>query len=465
LAAVVAALLLEVAAPAAASDVFVGVSTPGASDAGPCADPSLPCATIGAAVAKSVVLGGGRVVVLPNPDGRTTDAYAEDVVLDGSAPVTLAGAGRGPNGTMVAPTSGTPLTLGAGTSAAGLRIEAAEATGVAAAAGSTLDDAIVEAPKGVAYDGAGRVEDSRLVGMTGARLDAAQLVRTEVVATRDGLVAWRGSSRVLEVVVRPRTATGEALRVGGEGAVATAALRGVTLIGYPMGVHIDGRAAAATLQAANATFAAPSGTDLELQGPLARAQLHTVDESPGRTVFADGAQSSQLGVVDPLDVAAGTTPDGNLAPGSPLIDRGTLKGALSGSPDRAFDIHGDPRNQGAAPDVGADETAPPRPDSLRWVPVGSGFIRPMWVASPPGDLHRVFVVERAGVVKVLVDGQLLPTPALNLTAKVGGDGEGGLEWIEFAPDFATSHHVYGYYTLKDDPATPEDEWGDIVLAE
>src|SRR5207244_3378036 len=37
--------------------------------------------------------------------------------------------------------------------------------------------------------------------------------------------------------------------------------------------------------------------------------------------------------------------------------------------------------------------------------------------------------------------------------------------IAFAPDFATTRHVYGMYTRVEDPGTPETEFGDIVIAE
>ena len=102
--------LLSAAAPASA-DWFVGASTPGAADSGGCTTAATPCRTITAAVAKAQAAGGGTVRVLPNPDRRTTDAYPEAVVL-GAGPVTLVGAGAGVNGTEIAPSSGTPLTLG-----------------------------------------------------------------------------------------------------------------------------------------------------------------------------------------------------------------------------------------------------------------------------------------------------------------------------------------------------------------
>jgi glucose/arabinose dehydrogenase len=473
---VAAALAVGLLAPAqsAAADFFVGASTPGADDTGACDTAAAPCVTIQAAVGKSQAQGGGDVRVLPNPDGKTTDAYAENVVLDGSAPVTLIGAGKRANGTRVAPSTGLPLDLAAGTAARSLRLAAPTGgTGVSADAGSTLDDAFVDAPGGIAYDGAGRVEDSRLVGQTGARLDAARLARTEVVSTQDGIVARLGTSQLLQVVVRPRDQvpqggvppTGDALRVGGAGGDARAELRHVTLTGFPVRLRLDGRTAKATLQAANATLADAGGTDLQLQGSGAAARLRTVNRAPARTAFTDGAVAGHLMDTDPVDLVPDLTPDGNLSPSSPLVDRGTPAGLLSGDPDNQTDIHGAKRLQGAAPDIGADELPTAGAGGLRWVTLGN-FRDPMWTATPPGDMHRVFVVERRGTVIVVKDGQVLPTAALNITAKVGGNGGGGFQSIAFPPDFETSHHVYGFYSQRDDPNTPEVETpGDIMIAE
>ena len=53
---------------------------------------------------------------------------------------------------------------------------------------------------------------------------------------------------------------------------------------------------------------------------------------------------------------------------------------------------------------------------LETVGKSGDFTTPMYVASPPGDAHRLFVVERAGVVKVVRDGTTLATPMLDISA-------------------------------------------------
>jgi glucose/arabinose dehydrogenase len=70
------------------------------------------------------------------------------------------------------------------------------------------------------------------------------------------------------------------------------------------------------------------------------------------------------------------------------------------------------------------------------------------VTSPPGD-PRLFVVVQRGVIRVIEDGQLLPTPFLDLSAEHGGPviagGELGLLGLAFDPDYATTGEFYVTY--------------------
>jgi glucose/arabinose dehydrogenase len=85
----------------------------------------------------------------------------------------------------------------------------------------------------------------------------------------------------------------------------------------------------------------------------------------------------------------------------------------------------------------------------RLAPVGT-FTQPVYVTAPPADPHRLFVVERAGVVKVMVDGGA-PRPFLDISGEVDSSGgEEGLLSIAFAPDYATSRRLYAYFTARDD---------------
>jgi glucose/arabinose dehydrogenase len=74
------------------------------------------------------------------------------------------------------------------------------------------------------------------------------------------------------------------------------------------------------------------------------------------------------------------------------------------------------------------------------------FSLPVHVATPPGDAHRLFVVEQGGRIMEVRDGQKLATPFLDITSDVRSGGEQGLLSMAFAPDYATSRKFYVYYT-------------------
>src|SRR4051794_29066388 len=61
------------------------------------------------------------------------------------------------------------------------------------------------------------------------------------------------------------------------------------------------------------------------------------------------------------------------------------------------------------------------------------------VTSPPGD-PRLFVVAQRGVIRIIEDGALRPTPFLDLSAEHGGPviagDELGLLGLAFDPDYA-----------------------------
>jgi glucose/arabinose dehydrogenase len=82
---------------------------------------------------------------------------------------------------------------------------------------------------------------------------------------------------------------------------------------------------------------------------------------------------------------------------------------------------------------------------VRLARIGS-FHEPVYVTAPPGDRHRLFVVERAGRVIVLRDGRRLSEPFLDIRDEVTSGSEQGLLSIAFAPDYADSGLLYAYYT-------------------
>ena len=86
------------------------------------------------------------------------------------------------------------------------------------------------------------------------------------------------------------------------------------------------------------------------------------------------------------------------------------------------------------------------------------FATPIYVAAPPSDGERVFVVEQGGRIRLVRAGTLSTPDFLDITTLVLSGGERGLFSMAFAPDYATSGRFYVYYTAQD-PA------GELTIAE
>ena len=96
--------------------------------------------------------------------------------------------------------------------------------------------------------------------------------------------------------------------------------------------------------------------------------------------------------------------------------------------------------------------AAPATAAPRLTPVGT-FESPVYVAAPPGDGSRLFVVERAGRVMVLSGGGA-PKTFLDIRDQVDLEGEEGLLSIAFAPDYATSRRFYAFVAVPDPTLEP-----------
>jgi len=66
--------------------------------------------------------------------------------------------------------------------------------------------------------------------------------------------------------------------------------------------------------------------------------------------------------------------------------------------------------------------------------------------SVPGDTNRLFIVEKAGIIRVFRDGALLPRPFLDISARVSTGTEQGLLGLAFHPQFTTNRRFYVDYT-------------------
>jgi glucose/arabinose dehydrogenase len=87
-------------------------------------------------------------------------------------------------------------------------------------------------------------------------------------------------------------------------------------------------------------------------------------------------------------------------------------------------------------------------DAFRVIRVGAGFAQPVFLTAVPDNSGRVFVVERAGRIRILnpVTAAIASTPLLDVTGQTTTDGERGLLGLALAPDFSASGTFYVYVT-------------------
>lgn len=95
----------------------------------------------------------------------------------------------------------------------------------------------------------------------------------------------------------------------------------------------------------------------------------------------------------------------------------------------------------------ADVIPPNSPKiSISLTPFISGLSQPVFVTHAGDD--RLFVVEQAGIIKIVKNGAVLPTPFLNITSQVQCCGEEGLLGLAFEPNYQTTGRFYVYHTVK-----------------
>lgn len=116
---------------------------------------------------------------------------------------------------------------------------------------------------------------------------------------------------------------------------------------------------------------------------------------------------------------------------------------------------------GATSGCSSSAVADPAPDTTRTAPppgtpvpaeftlrarvVVEGLASPLFLTAPASDA-RLFVVEQAGRVRVVENGQLLATPFLDVSARISTGGERGLLGLAFHPRYATNGFFYVYLT-------------------
>lgn len=91
--------------------------------------------------------------------------------------------------------------------------------------------------------------------------------------------------------------------------------------------------------------------------------------------------------------------------------------------------------------------------SIRLVPVVSGMASPLFITHAGDGSGRFFIIEQAGRIRILANGQLLTRPFLDITNRVLSGGERGLLGLAFHPQYRSNGRFFVNYTRKSDGAT------------
>jgi len=102
---------------------------------------------------------------------------------------------------------------------------------------------------------------------------------------------------------------------------------------------------------------------------------------------------------------------------------------------------------GGSTDSGSTTPPPPKTQvQLTLTKVASGFNTPLGLENAGDASNRLFVVEQPGTIRIIQNGNVLPTPFLDITSKVTSGGETGLLGVTFHPNFMQNPRFYVNYT-------------------
>ena len=196
-------------------------------------------------------------------------------------------------------------------------------------------------------------------------------------------------------------------------------------------------------------------------------------DSQSPTVNDDGTSSN---TPDPGNTGgqggSGTTstpPDGPGTGGTPPVASAGSEGNPGGAPLNPGEMNPGGQAGGggetppdttppastAAPNCDAPEGAQP---TLALELVAGGLAEPLFVTGAPGDDTRLFVVEKGGTVRVIVNGELQEQPFIDITTNVVNQGERGLLGLAFHPKYAENGLFYLHHSSAQNN-------GDGVIAE
>lgn len=89
----------------------------------------------------------------------------------------------------------------------------------------------------------------------------------------------------------------------------------------------------------------------------------------------------------------------------------------------------------------------PNPDDYTWRVVAEGLTQPTDITGAADGSNRLFVLQKRGRIRIIMNDQLQPTPFLDITDRIGDDSsEQGLLGLAFHPNFTQNGYLYVNYT-------------------
>ncbi|MFN2146403.1 MAG: PQQ-dependent sugar dehydrogenase, partial [Anaerolineales bacterium] len=79
--------------------------------------------------------------------------------------------------------------------------------------------------------------------------------------------------------------------------------------------------------------------------------------------------------------------------------------------------------------------------------IANGLAQPVFLTHAGDSSGRLFIIEKPGTIRILQDGELLPTPFLNIVGQVDSEkSERGLLGLAFHPNYAENGRFFIDYT-------------------
>ncbi len=101
----------------------------------------------------------------------------------------------------------------------------------------------------------------------------------------------------------------------------------------------------------------------------------------------------------------------------------------------------------ASVQVPATASSIPEAETVRWELLSDSLNSPVGIANADDGSNRLFIIEQDGLIRILVDGQFLETPFLDIGERVSRDAsERGLLGLDFHPEYEETGLFYVNYT-------------------